>query len=96
MYGPLIENFKCNEKFFTAVEVTAGNRLDCLFVCLPVRSSHSFFSRLCVWLPYVCLFDCMAGLLTLFVFLTVCLCIYFKTTSTWLIATSRFSSKILN
>lgn len=27
VYGPLIENFKCNEKFFTAVEVTAGNRL---------------------------------------------------------------------
>lgn len=26
VYGPLIENFKCNEKFFTAVEVTAGNR----------------------------------------------------------------------
>ncbi|EDO34136.1 predicted protein, partial [Nematostella vectensis] len=27
VYGPLIENFTCNEKFFTAVEVTAGNRL---------------------------------------------------------------------
>ena len=26
VYGPLIENFQCNEKFFTAVEVTAGNR----------------------------------------------------------------------
>ncbi|KXJ23506.1 structural maintenance of chromosomes protein 3 [Exaiptasia diaphana] len=27
VYGPLIENFTCDEKFFTAVEVTAGNKL---------------------------------------------------------------------
>ncbi|XP_065176862.1 structural maintenance of chromosomes protein 3-like [Sycon ciliatum] len=27
VYGPLIENFECDEKFFTAVEVTAGGRL---------------------------------------------------------------------
>ena len=26
VYGPLIENFTCDEKFFTAVEVTAGNK----------------------------------------------------------------------
>ena len=26
VYGPLIENFTCNEKFFTAVEVTAGGK----------------------------------------------------------------------
>ncbi|XP_028403208.1 structural maintenance of chromosomes protein 3-like [Dendronephthya gigantea] len=26
-YGPLIENFTCDKKFFTAVEVTAGNKL---------------------------------------------------------------------
>eukprot|EP00794_Sanderia_malayensis_P002478 gene2478-2853_t len=27
VYGPLIENFSCAEKYFTAVEVTAGNKL---------------------------------------------------------------------
>ena len=26
VYGPLIENFTCAPKLFTAVEVTAGNR----------------------------------------------------------------------
>ena len=26
VYGPLIENITCDEKFFTAVEVTAGGR----------------------------------------------------------------------
>ena len=25
-YGPLIENFTCDKKFYTAVEVTAGNK----------------------------------------------------------------------
>jgi len=25
-YGTLIENFECDKTFFTAVEVTAGNR----------------------------------------------------------------------
>ena len=28
VYGPLIENFSCEPRVFTAVEVTAGNRLD--------------------------------------------------------------------
>lgn len=27
VYGPLIENFTCNEKFFTAIDVTGGNKL---------------------------------------------------------------------
>merc|ERR1712013_96359 len=27
VYGPLIENFTCNEKFFTCVDVTAGSKL---------------------------------------------------------------------
>ena len=27
-YGTLIENFECDKTFFTAVEVTAGNRYD--------------------------------------------------------------------
>lgn len=27
VYGPLIENFTCNEKFFTAIDVTAGGKL---------------------------------------------------------------------
>ena len=27
-YGTLIENFECDKTFFTAVEVTAGNRWD--------------------------------------------------------------------
>jgi len=27
VYGPLIENFSCNEKFFTCVDVTAGSKL---------------------------------------------------------------------
>lgn len=26
VYGPIIELLDCDEKFFTAVEVTAGNR----------------------------------------------------------------------
>ena len=26
VYGPLIENFRCEEKFHTCVEVTAGNK----------------------------------------------------------------------
>lgn len=26
VYGPLIDNFTCDAKVFTAVEVTAGNR----------------------------------------------------------------------
>ena len=26
VYGPLIENFTCEPKVFTAIEVTAGNR----------------------------------------------------------------------
>ena len=26
VYGPLIDNFTCDSKVFTAVEVTAGNR----------------------------------------------------------------------
>lgn len=26
VYGPLIENFRSRERFFTAIEVTAGNR----------------------------------------------------------------------
>jgi len=26
VHGPLIENFQCDKQFFTAVEVTAGNR----------------------------------------------------------------------
>lgn len=26
MFGPIIELLDCDEKFFTAVEVTAGNR----------------------------------------------------------------------
>ena len=26
VYGPLIENFTCNEKFFTAIDVTGGNK----------------------------------------------------------------------
>ena len=26
VYGPLIENFTCEQRVFTAVEVTAGNR----------------------------------------------------------------------
>ena len=26
VYGPLIDNFTCDRKIFTAVEVTAGNR----------------------------------------------------------------------
>ena len=26
VYGPLIENFTCAPKLFTAIEVTAGNR----------------------------------------------------------------------
>ena len=25
-YGPLIENFTCDKRFYTAVEVTAGNK----------------------------------------------------------------------
>lgn len=27
VYGPLIENFTCNEKFFTCIDVTAGSKL---------------------------------------------------------------------
>ena len=27
VYGPLLENFTCEPRVFTAVEVTAGNRL---------------------------------------------------------------------
>lgn len=27
VYGPVIDNFSCAENMFTAVEVTAGNRL---------------------------------------------------------------------
>ncbi|XP_065071317.1 structural maintenance of chromosomes protein 3-like [Rhopilema esculentum] len=27
VYGPLIDNFTCEDKFFTAIEVTAGNKL---------------------------------------------------------------------
>ena len=27
VYGPIIDNFTCDTKVFTAVEVTAGNRL---------------------------------------------------------------------
>ena len=26
VHGPLIENFQCDKQFFTAVEVTAGNK----------------------------------------------------------------------
>ena len=26
VYGPLIDNFTCEDKYFTAVEVTAGNK----------------------------------------------------------------------
>ena len=26
VYGPLIENFTCEDKYFVAVEVTAGNK----------------------------------------------------------------------
>ena len=46
VYGPLLENFTCEPRVYTAVEVTAGNRsaVDklilyvelCLFVCLCV------------------------------------------------------------
>jgi len=31
-YGTLIENFECDKTFFTAVEVTAGNRWDVITV----------------------------------------------------------------
>jgi structural maintenance of chromosome 3 (chondroitin sulfate proteoglycan 6) len=29
VHGPIIELLNCDEKFFTAVEVTAGNRSPC-------------------------------------------------------------------
>ena len=41
VYGPLIENFKCNEKFFTAVEVTAGNRLSILIILIILIINHA-------------------------------------------------------
>lgn len=34
VFGPIIELLDCDERFFTAVEVTAGNRyIQFLFVC---------------------------------------------------------------
>lgn len=41
VYGPIIELLDCNEKFFTAVEVTAGNRFVLCFICL---QSDLFFN----------------------------------------------------
>ena len=43
VYGPLIENFHCDEKFFTAVEVTAGNRW--VIVCCPLTSNHNIVKK---------------------------------------------------
>ena len=38
VYGPLIDNFTCEDKYFTAVEVTAGNK------CVSPAYSASQFS----------------------------------------------------
>ena len=37
VYGPLIDNFTCEDKYFTAVEVTAGNK----YVSTPRPLCHS-------------------------------------------------------
>jgi len=42
VYGPLIENFTCNDKFFTAIDVTGGNKYD---ICYSFKQTKN--------LPYV-------------------------------------------
>lgn len=52
MYGPIIELLDCDDKFFTAVEVTAGNRyMDnlVLYSDFKVALSHIFLVELTSW-----------------------------------------------
>ena len=46
-FGPMIENFECDKTFFTAVEVTAGNRyVDTDFILRLVACSLKFYLHL--------------------------------------------------
>lgn len=56
MYGPIIELLDCDDKFFTAVEVTAGNRwidsllsFSYLFSDFKVALGHNFSVELTSW-----------------------------------------------
>ena len=59
VYGPIIELLDCDEKFFTAVEVTAGNRY---VLCLIYLHSDLFFNihqvnKICsVFIGFLCSF----------------------------------------
>lgn len=43
VHGPIIELLNCDEKFFTAVEVTAGNRsFSLIFILIPLVALSIF------------------------------------------------------
>lgn len=83
VFGPIIELLDCDERFFTAVEVTAGNRyMQSLVVCLFVFISGLFFlgaacTVICSWAPNLasgvmsfCFIPCL-----IYLFLHIC-CLY--------------------
>lgn len=50
VFGPIIELVDCDEKFFTAVEVTAGNRLSQFNTGMSI--SWMMYKRLSCFLTY--------------------------------------------
>lgn len=65
VYGPIIELLDCDEKLFTAVEVTAGNRfvlcftcliIECLFIIYLVSKRMQLFTGFVCFLCWNCVF----------------------------------------